>query len=79
MITPWLDFENPLTRDKPASEYTGEDFHGIKRGVKNGLQNGLKLMVDIEEWDYAYFKKGAQGLRVVLGDSREKSAVNQVK
>ena len=79
LITPWLDFENPHTRSKPATEYIGEDFHSIQRGVKNGLQNGLKLMVDIEVWDYAYFNNEAQGLKLALRDSREKVVVNQVK
>ena len=79
LIIPWLDFENPSTKDKPPSEFTGEDYHNIKRGVKNGLQNGLKLIVDMEGWDYGYFSRGAKGLRLVLGDARDKMVVNQVK
>ena len=79
MIIPWLDFENNETNTKPPSEYTGEDYHSLKRGVKNGLQNGLKMIVDIEGWDYAYFSRGAKGLRMVLGDPRDKMVVNQVR
>lgn len=33
----------------------------------------------MEGWDYAYFSRGAKGLRLVLGDPRDKMVVNQVK
>ena len=79
LIVPWLDFENPYTRDKPANEYTGEDYHNMKRGVKNGIQSGLKLIVDVEGWDYGHFSRGGKGLKMVLGDHRDKVVVNQVR
>ena len=79
LLIPWLDFENPKTRDIPPANYTADDYHGMKRGAKNGLQNGLKLIVDVEGWDYAYFSRGAKGLRLVLGDARDKMVVNQVR
>ena len=59
------------------TEYSGEEWHSIKRGVKNGIHNGLKIVLDIESWDYAS-KRGAQGVNIALGSPTDKVAVNQV-
>ena len=76
-ILPSANFENPKTRDIPPSEYSGEEWHNTKRGVKNGIHYGLKLILDIESWDYAT-KRGAQGVNIVLGYPFDKVAVSQV-
>ncbi len=77
LIVPYLDFENPKTVNVPPSQYTGLDYRTVPRGAKNGIQNGLKLMLDVEGYDYAYSTRGAKGLRIVLGDQRDKQVVNQ--
>ena len=39
--------------------------------------NGLKLILDMESFDYAYTDKGALGVRVALTDSRDQGLINQ--
>jgi hypothetical protein len=58
LITPYLDFENPETRNRPASTYTGADYNSIPTGnTRNGIKNGLEIMLDVESYDYAYFPR----------------------
>ena len=57
--------------------YTGDHFHNIPRGAKNGLQNGLKLVIDVEHYDYGYFPRGARGLRVALSAATDQAVINQ--
>ena len=45
--------------------------------TRNGIKNGLKLILDVENYDYAYFPRGAKGFRAVVGDSRDKAVINQ--
>ena len=78
LITPYLDFESNKTREKSADLYTGEDYHSIPKGsTRNGIKNGLKIILDVENYDYAYFPRGAKGFRAVVGDSRDKGVINQ--
>ena len=78
LITPYLDFQNPKTKDISPENYTGADYHSIPKGVtRNGIQNGMKIILDVENYDYAYFPRGAKGFRAVVGDSRDKAVINQ--
>ena len=78
LITPFLDFQNPKTKDVHPSNYTGEDFISIPKGAtRNGIKNGLKVILDVENYDYAYFERGAKGFRAVVGDARDKAVINQ--
>ncbi len=71
LITPYLDFEFNDT-DKIVN------WHSIPKGItRNGIQNGLKVTLDVENYDYAYFQRGAKGFRAVVGDARDKAVVNQ--
>ena len=66
------------SREKSADLYTGEDYHSIPKGsTRNGIKNGLKIILDVENYDYAYFPRGAKGFRAVVGDSRDKGVINQ--
>lgn len=47
------------------------------KGVRNGIPNGLKVLLDVEAWNYAYFHRGAKGFMVALADQRDKAIVNQ--
>ena len=76
-ILPYSNFENPKTSNISPSEYSGEEWHSLKRGAKNGIHNGLKLILDVESWDYAS-SRGAQGVNIVIGDPFDKVTVNQV-
>ena len=81
LITPFLDFEinktNKLTKE--GYSYTGSDYHSIPKGLgtRNGIQNGLKIILDVENFDYAYYPRGAQGIRAVVGDARDKDFIDQ--
>jgi hypothetical protein len=37
--------------------YSAEHFHTIPLGAKNGEKQGLKLILDVETFDYAYFPR----------------------
>ena len=71
LITPYLDFELPDSKKTLTDwgyEYTGADFHSVPKGLtRNGVHNGLKIMLDVENYDYAYFPRGAQGIRAAVG------------
>ena len=74
MITPYLDFQSNNTPNFGDGDY----WHNIPKGfARNGIQNGLKVILDVENYDYAYFPRGAKGFRAVVGDSRDKAVINQ--
>ena len=77
LITPYLDFVNNKTRNISPSLYTGQDFKDIPKGAKNGIKNGLKVILDVESFDYAYFPRGAKGFKVAMTDPRDKAVINQ--
>jgi len=76
-IFPQLDFENPDTRDVDTSDYTGKDFMDIKAGVRSGDINGLKVILDLEGYEYAYYPRGAKGVTVALADPRDRPVIRQ--
>jgi hypothetical protein len=49
----------------------------VTTGVKNGLQNGLKLVLDVENFDYAYYPRGAKGFIIVLTNALDQAVINQ--
>ena len=77
VIVPYLDLVNPATINLEPSLYTGDHFHNIPRGAKNGQLNGLKLVLDVEHYDYGYFPRGARGLRVALSAPSDQAVINQ--
>ena len=46
-------------------------------GVKHGIHNGLKLVLDVENFDYAYYTHKATGFKVALTNALDQSIVNQ--
>ena len=77
LITPYLDFELHKTKEQEVG-YTGADYHSIPKGITcNGIQNGLKVILDVESYDYAYFPSGSNGFLAVVGDSRDKEVIQQ--
>ena len=81
LITPYLDFELPDSKKTLTDEgysYTGSDFHSVPKGLtRNGIQNGLKIILDIENYDYAYFPRGAQGIRAAVGHASDIEYISQ--
>ena len=41
------------------------------------VKRGLKLIMDVESFDYAYFPRGSRGFKVALSDGRDKAVINQ--
>lgn len=76
-MVPYLDFVNNDTIEVPPEDYTGENFHSIPYGAKFSVKRGLKLILDVESFDYAYFPRGSKGIKVALSDARDKAVVNQ--
>ena len=69
LITPYLDFENPKLVGVNPQFYTGQDYLDIPKGLtRNGIKNGLNIMLDVENYDYSYFERGAKGFRVAIGN-----------
>ena len=77
LILPYLDFINPATKDLNPNEYRAKDFLSTFHGAKNGLKHGLKIILDLESFDYAYFQRESQGLLVALTDSADQPIINQ--
>ena len=77
VIVPYLDLVNTDTINLDPALYSGDLFHKIPKGAKNGLQNGLKLVLDVEHYDYGYFPRGARGFRVALSSATDQAVINQ--
>ena len=77
LLLPYLDFINPATKDLNATEYRAKDFLSMFHGAKNGLKHGLKVILDLESFDYAYFPRESEGFLVALTDSADQPVINQ--
>jgi len=60
-LFPQLDFVNQKTKDLPTDQYTAEDFLSIQPNSKAGMENGLRLLVDVETFEYSFFSKRFRG------------------
>lgn len=76
-ITPHLNFINPKTNKLSPSEYKGEDWLDVPKGSQNGLKGGLKIMLDIEMFDYSFTGKQNSGFRIAFADPRDKALIKE--
>ena len=76
-IHPYLDFENPITKDAVDRQYSAIFLGNVTYGVRNGRENGLEIIADTEYFDYAYFFRSSSGFMVSLADPRDKPIINQ--
>ena len=76
-IHPYLDFENPITKDALDRQYSASLLEKVIYGVRNGHENGLEIMADTEIFDYAHFSRSSSGFMVSLADPRDKPIINQ--
>ena len=60
-LRPYTDFENMTTY---------EMHHNLKADTLNGEDNGLDLVIDAEQFNYAYHQSNAAGFKVSLHDHR---------
>ena len=49
----------------------------INIGAKNGVRNGLRVVIDVEAFDYAYFPRGGVGATLGLSDLGERNILRQ--
>ena len=57
--------------------FLAEDFLSIEPNSRNGMENGLRLLVDVETFEYSYFPRGSEGFNIALADSRDRAIVRQ--
>ena len=77
VLYPYLDFENPRTKNLKNRQYDPEFLGDVKFGVRNGIKNGMEVVLDAEIFDYAYFYRQSSGFMVAFADNRDKAIVNQ--
>ena len=49
----------------------------METNPQNGENKGLKVILDTEAYDYAYFPRASKGFKISLADARDKAVVNQ--
>ena len=49
----------------------------INIGAKNGVRNGLRVVIDVEAFDYAFFPRGGVGATLGLSDLGERNILRQ--
>ncbi len=74
-IIPHLHFVDPRTKDSENLDFNLR--HSIPPGVKHGLENGLKLVLDVESFDYAYDQRRSTGFKAALTNSLDAAVINQ--
>ncbi len=78
LIVPYLNLINPETRNiDPTFGLNSSWYHNIPRGARNGIQHGLKLMLDVESFDYAYYRRRGTGFKVALTNALDEAVINQ--
>ena len=67
---PHVDFDG---FDPKTSNFTyGEKYHSLKADAFNGESNGLRLMLDVEQFNYAEHNKQAGGVRLAIHHHSDK-------
>jgi len=78
LIVPYLNLINPETRNiDPTNDLDGTSYHNIPRGAKNGIQHGLRLVLDVESFDYAYYRRRGTGFKIALSNALDEAVINQ--
>ena len=72
-----MNLVNPETRYADAVNLDNKFYHEIPRGVRNGIQNGLKLLLDVESFDHAYFSTAAKGFKIAITNAMDKPVIDQ--
>jgi hypothetical protein len=77
IITPYLNFVYPETKNIEPALYSGEHWHAQKKGSQNGENGGLKILLDAESFDFSYSAKDSLGFRIAFTDQRDTALVRQ--
>jgi len=64
-------------KERPARGVLSRRLYhtAVAMGSKNGEENGLGLILDLENFNFAYHRESSQGLRVTVHDHRSKPIV----
>jgi len=60
-------------------DYSGDHYHSIPYGAKNGVKKGMKLIIDVESFDYAYYPRGSRDhIHITLFSSKLTDGPNKL-
>ena len=76
LFVPHVDFEG---LQQVENLTYGDQYHGLNANSLNGETNGLRLLLDVEQFNYAKHNKVAGGLKLVLHHHSEKPMIDQSK
>jgi len=77
-IVPYLDYENPNTTNMDGNDYTDQMWNEIPEGnARSGVRNGLRLLIDVESFEYASSDIGASGVKVAPIDKDSTAIMSQ--
>ena len=68
---------NPETVKLNPDLYTDKHWHSQPRGASNGQLGGIKLLLDVDSYDFSYTGKESVGFRLVFSDVRDKPMMRQ--
>jgi len=77
LIAPYLYFVNPESMNLDPTNYTAKHWHSQPRGAYNGQFGGIKLLLDVDSFDFSYTGKESVGFRLVFSDVRDKPMLRQ--
>jgi len=69
---PQFDFASESNR---KSTLTGDDYLSIPKGSSNGVMNGIKMILDVEQFEYTFVDRGAVGFRLSMSDPRDHASL----
>ena len=69
-LAPHLNLE-----EKDPNKTVAELYHGLEADSRNGETNGLDLVLDAEQWNYAYYAANAAGFKISLHHHADKPMI----
>ena len=77
LITPYLNFVDPVSKHLDPYNITGHHWHSVPRGVQNGPKGGIKFVLDAETFAFAPMGQESVGFRTGFADTRDKPMIKQ--
>ena len=77
LITPYLNFADPVSKHLDPYNITGHHWHSVPRGVQNGPKGGIKFVLDAETFAFAPMGQESVGFRTGFADPRDKPMIKQ--
>ncbi len=62
---------------RSPSDYNVTHWHSQPRGSYNGQYGGIKLLLDVDSYDFSFTGKESAGFRLVFSDVRDKPMMRQ--